>query len=245
METLNDQTAHVWFVELNEANRPDLIRAYERLLSADEVERAARMTAPMVRHEFLVTRALVRTALSRYADVAPEAWVFTRNAYGRPELTSPSGVPPLRFNLSHSHGLAACLVALDYEVGIDVEYLDRHSGCADIARRFFSPSENALLRAASGEPERERQRFFELWTAKEAYIKAIGIGLSMPLDAFSIDVTATPVCISFAPPNNDDAAEWQFDIFHPLPRHTMTTAVRRGRHPPLCLELHRCLPLVR
>jgi 4'-phosphopantetheinyl transferase len=109
------------------------------------------------RRRFLLTRALVRTMLSRYAAVAPAEWAFITNVHGRPEiLDRPRGVPDLRFNLSHTDGLIACAVTIGREVGIDVEHIQRHL-THDIAGRFFAPREVNDLKAL---PETEQPRAF-------------------------------------------------------------------------------------
>src|SRR6185295_18612851 len=120
-----------------------------------------------------------RTTLSHYAAVDPTAWQFARNRRGRPEISGPLGVAPLRFNLSNTAGLIACLVTLGVDVGVDVEDTHRRGETVRIANRFFSASEVAALEALP--PERQRQRFFEYWTLKESYIKARGMGLAIPL----------------------------------------------------------------
>src|SRR5262245_17340743 len=99
--------AHLWYVFHDRIDDGDLLARYRVLLNAEERERQARFAFARQRHEYLVTRALCRTTLSRYADVDPEDWQFTRNAHGRPEIAGPRGGPPLRFNLSNCPGLIA------------------------------------------------------------------------------------------------------------------------------------------
>ncbi len=156
---------------------------YRQLTTPDENERMARFVFERDRWQFLITRALVRTMLSRYATVAPADWRFITNEYGRPEvLDRPAGVADLRFNLSHTDGLIACAVTVGREVGVDVERITR-AVTHDIPGRFFAPREVADLRAL---PEHDQPRvFFDYWTLKEAYIKARGMGLSLPLSDFA------------------------------------------------------------
>ena len=120
--------------------------SYEALLSEDERERMARFVFDHDRHAFVITRAHVRTMLSRYAAVAPADWRFVENVHGRPELFDrPEGTPDLRFNISHTDGLIACAVTIGREVGVDVEHIARHL-THDVAGRFFAPDEVSDLR---------------------------------------------------------------------------------------------------
>lgn len=236
-------TAHLWYVFQDEIRDPALLDAYRGLMTPAEAERQARFMFAKGRHEHLVTRALVRTTLSRYAPVDPRAWSFAIGERGRPEIAGPEGAPPLRFNLSHTDGLIACLVTHDLDVGVDVEDTLRTSSTVDIADRFFSPSEVRELRAQPA--ERQRTRFFEYWTLKEAYIKARGMGLALPLDQFSFHLDEGPeIRISFDPRLVDDPESWQFSLYRPSGRHMMAAAIRKGRgRPPLSIELREVVPL--
>ncbi|XXX72692.1 4'-phosphopantetheinyl transferase superfamily protein [Sorangium sp. So ce134] len=234
--------AHLWYVFSDPVRDEALLAAYHRLMAPDEAAQQARFLFAENRHEYLLTRALVRTVLSKYADVAPEAWTFVRNEFGRPQIAGPPGVPPLRFNLSNTRGLIACLVALDRDVGVDVEDTERSSSAVDIADRFFSPAEVRALRALP--PERQRARFFEYWTLKESYIKARGMGLAIPLDQFSFHLDDGPaIGVSFDPRLGDDRSAWQFALYQPSARHTMAAAIRTGGEPPLSIELRETVPL--
>ncbi|MGH9383312.1 MAG: 4'-phosphopantetheinyl transferase family protein [Vicinamibacterales bacterium] len=201
--------------------------SYRQLLTPDESERMARFVFERDRQQFLITRALVRTTLSRYARVAPAAWRFIANDHGRPEvLDRPAGVADLRFNLSHTHGLIACAVTVGREVGVDVEDITRDV-THDVAGRFFAPREVADLRSL---PSADQERvFFDYWTLKEAYIKARGLGLSLPLSdfAFCLRPPALPT-IAFEPTIRDDPASWQFFQTSPTPKHRLGLAVRRS-----------------
>ncbi|WP_437323065.1 4'-phosphopantetheinyl transferase family protein [Sorangium sp. So ce381] len=242
MLTIGPGAAHLWYVFCDAARDEALLAAYHRLMAPDEAAQQARFLFAENRHEYLLTRALVRTVLSKYANVAPEAWSFVRNEFGRPQIAGPPGVPPIRFNLSNTRGLIACLVALDRDVGVDVEDTERASSAVDIADRFFSPGEVRALRALP--PERQRARFFEYWTLKESYIKARGMGLAIPLDQFSFHLDDGPaIGISFDPRLGDDRSAWQFALYQPSARHTMAAAIRSGGGPPLSIELRETVPL--
>ena len=202
--------------------------AYRALLSKDEEERMARLVFERDRRRFLLTRALVRTMLSRYASVPPAGWSFIANVHGRPEiLDRPKGVPDLRFNLSHTEGLIACAVTIGREVGVDVEHIGRRL-THDVAGRFFAPREvNDLKQLAEDE---QHKVFFDYWTLKEAYIKARGFGLALPLGDFAFKLSpSSPPQITFEPSLDDDPATWQFFQDWPTPQHRLGLAVRRER----------------
>lgn len=226
-ESLTEREVHVWLTHPERIREPERLAAYDRLLTADERRRGQRFRFERDRHAFLVTRALVRTVLSRYEDVDPADWRFVTRSHGRPELAPDMG-SRMRFNLSHTDGLIACAVALERDVGVDVEASDRRAETTEIADRFFSPSEVEELRALA--PHLQRARFFTYWTLKEAYIKARGLGLAIPLDGFSFHLRENhPISISFDERVADEPLAWQFRQEWPTDRHSLATCVaRRG-----------------
>jgi len=181
------------------------------LLNEEERERWQRFRPERSRREFLATRALARTVLSRYRAVAPKDLRFTANRYGKPALAPDCG---LRFNLSNSAGLAVCLVAdAPSEVGVDVEAHARAENIAEVARRVFSHRERAQLEALHGAAKLER--CLSLWTLKEAYIKARGMGMALPLEGISfLFDDAGRVRLELEDGMNDDAARWWFRLFN-------------------------------
>lgn len=176
-----DKTSiYLWF-----ANPEDLLSeaasaACATLLSEDERARWKDLRFDRLRREYLTTRALVRNALSYYCPLAPEAWRFQVNRYGKP---SPDPECGLRFNLSNSPELVVCAIAGGIEVGVDAEPHERAEKIAELSLEVFSPEELAQL---EGLPRVEKMdRALSLWTLKEAYIKARGMGLSLPLKQVS------------------------------------------------------------
>lgn len=243
-------TADIWYTLPGAIRNPELLDGYKEILSADEMARFARFYFARDRHLHLVAWALVRTTLSRYADVAPEVWAFRTNEYGRPEIAAPSAHTTLRFNLSHTRGLVACIVAEGIDVGVDVEDRRRDTPGADIARRYFSAREvEAFERLSEAAQE---TAFFEYWTLKEAYIKAVGVGISLGLGRFSfaLDGRGVPVgaperrppVISFDASLNDDPDAWQFAQFEPTPNHAMAAAIRRGEGPDREIVVREVVP---
>ena len=226
IELLPFRSVHVDLVLTDNAEALAKRDQYLPLLSPDEHERMARLVFERDRQRFLLTRALVRTMLSRYAAVTPAGWQFIANVHGRPEiLDRPAGVPDLRFNISHTDGLIACAVTIGREVGVDVEHVGRRL-TQDVAARFFAPAEVAHLQSL---PEDDQERlFFDYWTLKEAYIKARGFGLALPLGDFAFHLAAAGApAISFEPSMPDDPATWQFLQDWPTPTHRLGLAIRR------------------
>jgi len=216
--------------------------AYEALMSDEERARHQRFMFERDRDLFLATRALVRAALSRYADVRPEAWRFERTEHGKPYLVGPAGVPELHFNLSNTYGLVACAVsgALP-RVGVDVENTTRGTDALEIADRFFSGLEVEALHAL---PDSDHQaRFFSYWTLKESYIKARGLGLAIPLGQFSFLLDdAPPIRLACDPELSDDGDRWRFGLFRASDRHTLAVGADTGGEP-LELRWSRIVPL--
>lgn len=179
---LADDEVHVWRASLRPP--PAELARLQGHLSADERARAARFRFEPHRVAFVAGRGVQREILSRYTGVAPAALAYREGSHGKPELDGPAAATGIRFNVSNSGDLALYAVTLRREVGVDVEWMKPMPDGVDIARRFFSAPENEVF-AALGEEVRDLA-FFRCWTRKEAYIKAVGEGLSMPLDRFDV-----------------------------------------------------------
>lgn len=231
---------HLWYLRPDEFGDPQILAACDALLAPAERARRDRYAFAEHRLEYLLTRALVRTTLSRYARMAPSAWTFQSSEHGRPEVAT-TGYAWLRFNLSNTRGLIACAVVRDLDVGVDVEDTRRRSQAVELADRFFSPAEAAALRALP--PEQQPSRFFDYWTLKEAYIKARGLGLAIPLAHFSLILTEEAgVSIRFGPEILDDPALWYFAQPHLTAQHRAALALRRRRaRDPAPALLVRCV----
>jgi len=223
-----DREAHVWIV------RPDAFRcaaqptACEAVLSAEERARLERLRGEPNRLLYASAHALVRNALSHYASVPPEAWRFAATRRGRPAIVGPADAPPgLQFNLSHTPGLAACVVTRGCRCGIDVERTDRRRDPLAVARRVLSAPEYADLERQA--PERQRERFLVYWTLKEAYAKACGEGLALPLrrTSFRIDGGRIEVAVDCK-----TDASWQLTSLQPDPRHLLAVAIQAAETRP-------------
>jgi 4'-phosphopantetheinyl transferase len=174
---------HVWSIPLDHGD--DVVARLAESLWPDERARAARFVFPRDRRRFTVARGALRQILAGYLGLAPSALSFAYGPRGKPGLAQPAG---LEFNLAHSHELALCAVTSGRAVGVDVEWLRPMPDLLSVARIAFSPAELAALLAR---PEEDRlATFFRCWTGKEAYIKARGDGLALPLDAFDVSLAA-------------------------------------------------------
>ena len=239
---IGPEEIHVWYCTTCEPADADLIAQAHELLSGDERSRAARFFFDRDRHTYQVAHALVRTRLSAATGVAPTDWTFVTNKYGRPEVAGPVEHQSLRFNLSHTRGLVACALNWRRDVGVDVENLERIEGSLDVARRFFAASEVAdLSRVAECD---RRRTFFDYWTLKESYIKARGMGLSLPLRQFAFDLAREDaVSISFGPEIEDNPAHWEFHMGRPTAQHRLALAVRRPPGEQVRISIREVSPL--
>lgn len=181
--TLRNGKVHVWRIGLEQQD--DLLERFRGTLEPEELDRASRFRFERLQRHFVVSRGFLRNVLARYMEVRPQDLRFVYNDYGKPSL---AGQQSLRFNMSHSHEVALVAVARDAALGVDVEYIRADFASEEIAKRFFSRREVETL--TSLPREEIVAAFFRCWTRKEAYIKAIGKGLSQQLDRF--DVTLAP-----------------------------------------------------
>ena len=179
-----------WSVRLDAA--PE---TYYAVLSDEERKRSARFGFERDRRRFVVAHGVLRDLLGRYVVSDAGRIRFVCNAFGKPELHSEFG-SRIKFNLSHSADLALIAIARDADIGVDLECIEerRESNYADIAQSFFSAIEvDALSRVPS---DLYVKAFFGCWTMKEAYVKACGEGLSIPLTSFSVPITTDPAPVA-------------------------------------------------
>ncbi|OLP52975.1 hypothetical protein BJF92_18220 [Rhizobium rhizosphaerae] len=221
---LPQDAVHLHLVDDTQVTDPARLQTYARLLTDDETRRAAAFHAPEHRHQFLITRALLRRTLTHYCPGTPaQDWRFTLNAYGRPAIDGGFAIG-LDFNLSHTRGRIALAICRDPSPGVDIEWLDRRVDYAGIADLVLTPDEQRDLAAL---PEALRaQRFTALWTLKEAYVKARGMGLSIPLReiAVSFDGSGQP-SIRFGGSLEDDPQRWQVWSLREGPAHRLALAL--------------------
>jgi len=177
----------------------------------------------------------VRYLIAEVTRQDPQSLNFSTNKHGKPFLV---GLPDIHFNLSHSHGVAVCALCRNAAVGVDVEDVGRHTDFS-IAKRFFSSFEAELVSRA---PDAEKRKlFFDIWTLKEAYIKAIGKGLSIPLNSFSFNANETDIQITFSDTDRADPM-WQFFQWRPEPGKIVAAAVRSVS--PIVFKHFGCVPFM-
>jgi 4'-phosphopantetheinyl transferase len=237
-----DNDIHLWFVFSDQIYDTSLLSGYEALLTPEERIQQQRFYFHSHRIHYLISRALIRTTLSLYAEVEPHEWRFSRNPYGRPEIEWPRIDCPLRFNISHTCGLMSLAVTLQRDIGVDSENTTCRQFDFALAERFFAPDEVSALKALA--PLSLSERFFEFWTLKEAYIKARGMGLSIPLDQFSFHLEDdAPLGISFDPRFDDFQNNWSFWLLQPTPRHKAALALRIEPWETVNLICRKTIPL--
>ena len=175
------EEVHIWQVSFLVS--PEQIKKYQSFLDKDEIQRANKFHFEKDRNRYILTRGQLRFLLSKYLNKAPDRFTFIYNPYGKPALQDYA----VHFNVSHSHEMGLLIFDEAHEAGIDIEWMRRDFGGLKIAERFFSIDEVAELKSLP--PEQQRQGFFNCWSRKEAYIKAIGKGLSAPLAKFSVSLS--------------------------------------------------------
>ena len=214
---------YIWHVNLR-ARRLSAINKYSNILSSDERDRAARFKFPDHRDRYIIAHAALRSILAGYLEADPARLEFCRGPYGKPELVSATHRKPLDFNLSHSHESALVAVTLGRQIGVDIEYIKRDFHWQEVAERFFAPGEIARLRAL---PEEQQQRgFFACWTRKEAYIKAKGGGLSIPLQDFEVSLApGEPVSLVSCSTDPEEVTRWSLAEMDVGPEYAAAVAV--------------------
>jgi 4'-phosphopantetheinyl transferase len=241
--TLDSREIHLWCAFCEAIEDEALLRQYHALLSESERQQQARFYFPHDRHRYLITRALTRTVLSRYADVAPRDWTFRASAHGRPEICN--DVPAARlisFNISHSRNFVIIALTRELPLGVDTEDCATREPPLEIADRFFAPEEVSELRSLPA--QRQLKRFFQYWTLKESYIKARGLGLAIPLDQFSFDLRAEQhVTLTTRPSLGDPAERWRFWQFQVCPANMIAVCAQRVADGPQQLVFRQAVPL--
>lgn len=204
---LTEAAIHIWRASLD--LEKEILSGCASILSQDEKLRASRFLFPRDRDHFIAARGVLRQLLGKYMDCSPVRIEFQYGLHGKPAVRTPDGGAPIRFNLSHSHGLAVYAFARKRELGIDLEPIRAEFAGENIAERHFSARE--LDEWHRLPPELRAEAFFLCWTRKEAYVKARGEGLQIPLDSFSVTLTPGQSEELHSP----DAAEWRLHSFQP------------------------------
>ena len=235
----------IWYLEPESIQDPVQLKRFFQWLSPDERAQHGRFRFDKHRHTYLISHALMRGALSLMAEVEPEKFSFTTNAYGKPFVATPAQHQTLYFNLTHTEGLAAVAISRHTEVGVDVENIQRQDMTQELAEQFFASEECQAVAQAS---EHERTiKMLEFWTLKESYIKAVGAGLSIELDSFAFKLaTATqPATLMRLDGQDSDRDAWRFWQTQPTEHHLMALGLRLGPNKPLKVVARRAEWLAR
>jgi len=212
----------VWLVSLDLAAESG--ERLARLLSDDEQERAARFHFRRDAVRFVAARTALRTILGECLDVEPRMVSLRYGPRGKPELAVPFERTGLRFNVSHSDSLVLCAVAGQRRVGVDIERLRSLPDLEAIAERMFSPRERQALRRLP--PAQRHEGFFNCWTRKEAYIKALGEGLAYPLDRFTVSLApGAPPRLEEVPDDPAEVGRWTLAALGPEPGYAAAVAI--------------------
>jgi len=206
---LKERQVDIWRIALDDSTRllpglrTDPVKPVESTLSADETDRAARFHFEADRNRYVAAHGVVRDILAHYLNCDPAELIFSVNQYGKPALEDHK----LEFNLSHSKDFALVAVTQGRNVGVDVERIRQGISSHVIAQQYFSKSEIAELQSLP--IEQRVPAFFTCWTRKEAYIKAQGLGLSLPLESFDVSLSPNePAILRATRPDEKEAARW-------------------------------------
>jgi 4'-phosphopantetheinyl transferase len=221
---LASDEVHSWCASLDVP--PETSARLYATLTPDERTRSARFRFERDQQRFIVARGVLRDLLGRYLQTQPSQIRFVYNAFGKPDL-SPEFANRLGFNLSHSADLALVAIAAAANIGVDVEYIRTQPDDADIARCFYSAAEVDHLNALPSHLYAET--FFSCWTKKEAYLKAYGEGLAIPLNSFSVPLTTdaahTPVDLHVASEDIVPTRRWSLYTLRPAPGYAGALAI--------------------
>jgi 4'-phosphopantetheinyl transferase len=217
--------AHIWLSMVEVSSNFSCAERLIALLDRDERERHGRFLFDKDRMHYLAAHALLRKALSFYSGNDPAEWRFSTNEHGRPEIDSPNRLPGVRFNLTHTPGLCACIITLNQACGIDAEAISPRHGLKGIAARMFAPSE--LQEIGDDSDARFEERFFQHWTLREAYIKALGLGLPGSSRDFHFDASDPAQPRLKCGRERDEPGHWQLALYKPSNSHVMAAAIHR------------------
>jgi len=220
---LADNEVHVWRAQLElPLSRVEELRG---ILTDDELDSANRFSFEIDRQRFIAARGTLRSILSRYITIDPRHLRFYYNQYGKPFLAPEFSSYLLNFNLSHAGSMALYAITRNMEIGVDVERVRADFEYEEIAERFFSANEVAILRTIP--TEKKLEAFYNCWTRKEAYIKAHGKGLSLPLDSFDVSFAPwEPSIILITKDESQESSHWTLLDLKPGPGYVGAVAVK-------------------
>ena len=203
--TVDPQTVHIFCASLSISEQEE--QDFRSLLSWNEIERADRFYFPIHRRRFIAARGILRTLLGQYLSMTPQAIHFLYSKHHKPYLAASD----LQFNVSHSHEMAVFAFTRTYPIGVDIEKIESTFMSA-VAKRYFSEKEVEQLMALSD--AEQIPAFYQIWSRKEAFVKAIGAGLHFPLKAFSVSLTQQVEQLPF---EHEAYREWHIEGFNAHP----------------------------
>jgi 4'-phosphopantetheinyl transferase len=213
---------HVWCASLDDAAYP--IEAYDKLLTDKERERAKRFVMKRDRNRYVFSKGMLKTLIKSYTGLGPDKLQYLSGPYGKPNLDAGLSKGRLSFNMAESAGYALFAFTQNREIGVDIERIRDIPEIERIVSLFFSEGEQAEF--ASLPPQEKKQAFFNGWTRKEAFIKALGVGLSMPLSKFGISLAAgNPVSLVYLDKDIASRGQWTILDVSPLPEFSAALAV--------------------
>ena len=251
--SLSPQQVHLWLCEPEKITEPLLLNRYLSWLTDEENTKRLRYRFEKHQHQYLITRALIRSTLSHYLpEIKPQEWRFEKNQWGKPSLPAHQNPQNLSFNLSHTDGLIVCALTQNNELGVDVEDVSREGETVKIADRYFSAQEYQTLIKL---PEaKQNERFFDLWTLKESYIKAWGKGLAIPLDEFSFsfpedDAKLSDITLHTETARQDQPEHWRFWNWHYQNQHRISLGIKnpafsKQQLKDVEVKVFGCVPLI-
>ena len=240
---INCGAVHLWLCDDDENVSHEVHHRGWSLLSKEEKAQSLRFYFAKDRNRYLLTRALIRTVLSRYAKVSPSEWQFEKAQDGRPYVVGEKQqeVSHLSFNISHTDGLIIVGIANGVEIGVDVENTNR-APMLEIANRVFSVEEASRMQTLS--KEEQRRYFFALWTLKESYVKARGVGLRLPFKQIAFEWgNDSRINPCFNPEVNDVVNRWKFLQLYPSDHHVAAICVEWPMMGDIQLTCRKSLPL--
>jgi 4'-phosphopantetheinyl transferase len=220
--TLEPGAVRVWHARPNDVwATADAMQTATRWLQPAERERFERFRHASDRAMFLLGRVMARAIVGRALGVAPTAWRWREGPRGRPEIDEPAA--EFSFNIAHSAGLVVCALARQVQVGVDVEHRQRPALDRAIVSRYCSPAEVADIESHG--PDGWHDQFLSYWTLKEAYLKARGLGIAVPLAELSFTLKPSGIVLEHLGTLAGSNAQWAFDLRRVGPHHVVATAV--------------------
>jgi 4'-phosphopantetheinyl transferase len=223
---LTPGAVHLWLLQVDAVDNP---ASCCHLLSVEELSRCERLPVES-RAEAILTRALLRTTLSRYNSIDPASWEFAAGEHGKPCISAPA--TELTFNLSHSDGWIVCAVSAGLALGVDLQFCEPARNIDRLARRYFSPEEAALVAATDGRGK--QGLFYDLWTLKEAHTKALGGAIAAGLGAYGFDLSRPGVVVALPP----EGVHFLWDL---TPEHRLALCLLPEARASAQVQLFRCL----